>query len=93
MWGDDANMSHAQLLLELAKWFPSVTVLGSQAQRWTYADAIAQHPEVFAVVRDGQHKVLLAGDAFGSEPGREFGVQRAINSGLKSAAHLMNASG
>ena len=92
VWDHDANMSHAQLLLELAKWFPAVTILGSQAQRWTYADAISQHPEAFAVVRDGQHKVLLAGDAFGPEPGREFGVQRAINSGLKCATHLINAS-
>jgi len=89
VWHHDATMSHAQLLREFARWFPGLSVQASQTQRWTYADATSLHPEPFFVVRDGENKVLIAGDGFGASPGREFGVQRAVVSGLASANYLL----
>lgn len=89
VWHLDATLGHAQLLREFARWFPGVSVHASQTQRWTYAEATVLHPEPFFVARDGENTVLFAGDGFGASPGREFGVQRAIVSGLASASYVI----
>ena len=87
VWSQDVVQTEAQLLLELARVYPSASVTAAEAKRWRYANPVtgvaAPHLRL-----DDPECVVVAGDAFAAADVQAGGFERALRSALSVVSAL-----
>ena len=90
IYGSDATLAHADLLVELQRMFPHARLRDTTVKRWRHANAVTTVPGVgFAAT--GHPLVTLAGDGFGIGGPPSTGIERAVRSGIAMANALLKA--
>lgn len=82
----DASVLSADLLVELRRLLPGVTIGAHDLKVWRYAHATTTVAGDRFVHCEDEPAVLLAGDGFGPPGDRRSGIPRAVRSGLAVAA-------
>ena len=87
--GEDANLTHGRLLVEMARLLADVEIQTAELKRWRYAQPVSQGIEAGFCSVPGAEVVAIAGDGFGGPVGAD-GVERAVHSGLAVAGWISN---
>ena len=82
----DASELTAELLTELRRLLPQVTILAHDLKVWRYAHATSTVAGDRFVHCEDEPAVIIAGDGFGPPGDRRSGIPRAVRSGLAVAA-------